>query len=96
MTRKNFLQPELRAKFYVSFGLFNFQVNKVTIVDHHTASESFLKHYENEFRLRSGCPSDWIWIVPPISSAIMGVFHQEMAYYFLQPSYRMQVSSMIF
>ncbi|XP_012275116.1 nitric oxide synthase, salivary gland isoform X2 [Orussus abietinus] len=67
--------------------LFSFQMKNVTIVDHHTASESFMKHYENEMRLRNGCPADWIWIVPPISGSATTVFHQEMALYYLKPSY---------
>lgn len=62
----------------------------MTIVDHHTASESFMKHYENEMRLRKGCPADWLWIVPPLSGSATPVFHQEMALYHLKPSYDAQ------
>lgn len=71
--------------------LYSFQAKGVTIVDHHTASESFMKHLENEVRLRNGCPADWIWIVPPLSSSATPVFHQEMALYYLKPSYDYQV-----
>ncbi|XP_043579281.1 nitric oxide synthase, salivary gland [Bombus pyrosoma] len=70
--------------------LYSFQMKNVTIVDHHTASESFMKHYENEMRLRNGCPADWLWIVPPISGSATPVFHQEMALYYLKPSYDAQ------
>lgn len=70
--------------------LHSFQMKNVTIVDHHTASESFMKHYENEIRLRNGCPADWLWIVPPISGSATPVFHQEMALYHLKPSYDAQ------
>lgn len=72
--------------------LHSFQAKGVTIVDHHTASESFMKHLENEVRLRNGCPADWVWIVPPLSGSATPVFHQEMALYFLKPSYEYQVS----
>lgn len=72
-----------------------FQIHNVTIVDHHTASESFIKHYENEMRLRNGCPADWIWIIPPLSGSATTVFHQEMALYYLKPSYDVQVSTAI-
>jgi nitric oxide synthase oxygenase domain/subunit len=34
--------------------LHSFQSRNITIVDHHTASESFMKHYENETKLRGG------------------------------------------
>lgn len=32
--------------------LHSFQSQNITIVDHHTASESFMKHLENETKLR--------------------------------------------
>lgn len=32
--------------------LHSYQRHKITIVDHHTASESFMKHLENETKLR--------------------------------------------
>ncbi|XP_049785916.1 nitric oxide synthase, salivary gland-like [Schistocerca cancellata] len=70
--------------------LHSFQLKSVTIVDHHTASESFMKHYKNEMRLRKGCPADWVWIVPPISGSVCPVYHQEMAMYLLKPSYDYQ------
>lgn len=70
--------------------LHSFQEMGVTIVDHHTASESFMKHLENEVRLRNGCPADWVWIVPPLSGSATPVFHQEMALYYLKPSYEYQ------
>lgn len=63
--------------------LHSYQSNNITIMDHHSASESFMKHFQNEFKTRggmkenkkktnnlkinkyqSGCPADWVWIVP--------------------------------
>ncbi|XP_041456933.1 nitric oxide synthase, brain-like isoform X3 [Lytechinus variegatus] len=70
--------------------LYSYQKLNVTITDHHSASESFMKHMENEQRLRGGCPADWVWIVPPISGSITPVFHQEMLNYQLKPSYEYQ------
>uniref|UniRef100_A0A8C4XFC7 Nitric oxide synthase, inducible n=1 Tax=Erpetoichthys calabaricus TaxID=27687 RepID=A0A8C4XFC7_ERPCA len=71
--------------------LHSFQVAKVTIMDHHTASESFMKHMQNEFRERGGCPADWVWIVPPISGSVTPVFHQEMLNYIISPFFWYQV-----
>ncbi|KAG0723989.1 Nitric oxide synthase [Chionoecetes opilio] len=68
----------------------SFQSANVTIVDHHSAAESFMKHFENEQKLRGGCPGDWVWIVPPLSGSITPVFHQEMSLYLLKPSYEYQ------
>lgn len=50
-----------------------------------------MKHYENENKLRGGCPGDWVWVVPPLSSHLTPVFHLEMLNYYLKPSYEYQV-----
>ncbi|XP_067864479.1 nitric oxide synthase 2b, inducible [Heptranchias perlo] len=71
----------------------SFQKRNVTIMDHHTAAESFMKHMENEFRLRGGCPGDWVWLVPPISGSITRVFHQEIMNYILSPFYYYQIDA---
>lgn len=60
-------------------------------MDHHSASESFLKYMQSEYRARGGCPADWVWIVPPMSGSITPVFHQEMLNYVLTPFYYYQV-----
>lgn len=65
----------------------SFQSAGVTIVDHHTASETFMTHLANEQRLRGGCPADWVWLVPPTSGSTTQVFHQEMVNYHLLPNY---------
>lgn len=39
---------------------------------------------------RNGCPADWVWIVPPMSSSITPVYHQEMVLYHLKPSFDYQ------
>ncbi|CAH2281649.1 nitric oxide synthase, endothelial [Pelobates cultripes] len=70
--------------------LYSYQCEKVTIVDHHAATESFMKHMEHENRLRGGCPADWVWIVPPMSGSLTPVFHQEMVNYHLSPSFLYQ------
>ncbi|XP_032236183.1 nitric oxide synthase, brain isoform X2 [Nematostella vectensis] len=70
--------------------LYSFQEAGVTITDHHTASETFMKHFENETKLRGGCPGDWVWVVPPLSGSVSPVFHQEMLNYMLKPSYEYQ------
>ncbi|OQV13497.1 Nitric oxide synthase, brain [Hypsibius exemplaris] len=66
--------------------LYSFQTSNITVIDHHSASESFVRHMQNEQRLRGGCPADWIWIVPPLGGSLLSVFHQEMLDYRLTPS----------
>ncbi|KAM6163423.1 nitric oxide synthase, inducible [Rhynchocyon petersi] len=73
--------------------LHSFQKQNVTIMDHHSAAESFMKYMQNEYRSRGGCPADWIWLVPPISGSITPVFHQEMLNYILSPFYYYQVDA---
>ncbi|XP_007935745.1 nitric oxide synthase, inducible [Orycteropus afer afer] len=73
--------------------LHSFQKQNVTIMDHHSAAESFMKYMQNEYRSRGGCPADWIWLVPPMSGSITPVFHQEMLNYILSPFYYYQVEA---
>ncbi|XP_063002916.1 nitric oxide synthase, inducible [Elgaria multicarinata webbii] len=73
--------------------LHSFQKQNVTIMDHHSATESFMKYMQNEYRLRGGCPADWVWLVPPISGSITPLFHQEMLNYILSPFYYYQVDA---
>ncbi|XP_057357119.1 nitric oxide synthase, inducible isoform X3 [Manis pentadactyla] len=73
--------------------LHSFQKQNVTIMDHHSAAESFMKYMQNEYRSRGGCPADWVWLVPPISGSITPVFHQEMLNYVLSPFYYYQVEA---
>jgi nitric-oxide synthase len=56
--------------------LHSFNLNGVTITDHHTESRRFLIHLEREERAGRGCPADWTWIVPPMSSSLTPVFHR--------------------
>ncbi|XP_065650917.1 nitric oxide synthase 1-like [Hydra vulgaris] len=70
--------------------LHSYQEAGVTIVDHHSSAESFMNHFKQENKLRGGCPSDWVWIVPPLSGSVCPVFHQEMLNYKLKPAFEYQ------
>ncbi|SNY10186.1 nitric oxide synthase oxygenase [Paractinoplanes atraurantiacus] len=56
--------------------LHSFEQAGVRMSDHHTESERFLKHIENEQRAGRRVPADWTWIVPPMSSGVTPVFHR--------------------
>jgi nitric-oxide synthase, bacterial len=56
--------------------LHSFQAAGVTITDHHTESDRFLRHLETEERHGRRCPADWSWIVPPAASSTTPVFHR--------------------
>ena len=47
----------------------------VSIVDHYTQADQFIEHMNNEYKVRGGCPADWVWIVPPQSGALVSTFH---------------------
>lgn len=57
--------------------LHSFQVQGVTLVDHHTASEQFLEFCKQEEAKGRSVQADWAWIVPPAAGSTLGVFHQE-------------------
>lgn len=76
--------------------MYSFQEAGVTLADHHSTSESFIKHMGKEMKLRGGCPADWVWIVPPMSGSATPVFHQEMLNYVLKPSYEYQTDPWTF
>jgi nitric-oxide synthase, bacterial len=48
----------------------------VTIVDHHTASEQFLRFAAREEEAGRPVHAEWSWIVPPMSGSATGVFHR--------------------
>jgi nitric-oxide synthase len=56
--------------------LHSFRANGVTITDHHTESRRFLVHLEREESAGRRCPTDWTWIVPPMSGSQTPVFHR--------------------
>ncbi|MEU8763293.1 nitric oxide synthase oxygenase [Streptomyces sp. NPDC048659] len=56
--------------------LHSYEAEGVTMADHHTESDRFLRHIAQEARLGRTTPADWSWIVPPISGAATSVFHR--------------------
>ncbi|WP_265737828.1 nitric oxide synthase oxygenase [Actinacidiphila oryziradicis] len=56
--------------------LHSYQQAGVTIADHHTESHRFLAHIEREAKHGRPVPTDWSWIVPPLSGSATAVFHR--------------------
>lgn len=48
----------------------------VSMSDHHTESQRFLEHVSREQEAGRSCPTDWSWIVPPMSGGLTPVFHR--------------------
>ena len=58
--------------------LHSFAKASVSLVDHHTASDSFIDFHREEIGKRGKCPADWVWVTPPAGGSMTKVFHQEM------------------
>ena len=67
--------------------LHSFTTCGVAIVDHHTASAQFMRHWQREAELGRIVPADWGRIVPPMSASTMQVFHQGMQNVCLKPNF---------
>ena len=67
--------------------LHSYTASGVTIVDHHTASTQFMRHWQREAKAGRIVPADWGRIVPPISASTLEVFHQEMQDASLKPNF---------
>ncbi len=74
--------------------LYSYNKTGVSMVDQVTQAEQFMTFFKDEHKRRGGCPSDWVWIVPPESGSLTPVFHQEMLNYQLKPMYGYQPSLM--
>ncbi|SMG53049.1 nitric-oxide synthase [Marivirga sericea] len=57
--------------------LYSFEEAGVQIVDHHSASEQFMKFVKLEQKSKREVTADWSWIVPPMSAAALEVFHHQ-------------------
>ncbi|WP_394815976.1 nitric oxide synthase oxygenase [Streptomyces gibsoniae] len=56
--------------------LHSYEQAGVSMADHHTESRRFLSHVEREGRHGRPVPTDWSWIVPPLSGGATAVFHR--------------------
>jgi nitric-oxide synthase len=63
---------ELNIAVVSSFGR-----QRVSLVDHHTASRQFLLHVEHEECAGREVPGDWTWLVPPLSGSTSPIFHMK-------------------
>jgi nitric-oxide synthase len=67
--------------------LHSFKSAGVSLVDHHTAAEQFIRFTEQEEQEGRAVQADWAWIVPPMSGSSMTVFHREWDNEVLTPNY---------
>lgn len=56
--------------------LHSFNVEGWTMVDHHAASQEFIRFEERETSEGRKVSGDWSWLVPPLSSSLSPIFHR--------------------
>ncbi len=66
--------------------LHSFAAAGCRIVDHHTASQEFIRFCTMEEQAGRPVSAEWEWIVPPLSSSATPVFHRPMRDLQLQPA----------
>lgn len=57
--------------------LHSFNVEGWTMVDHHAASQEFIRFEEREISEGRNVSGDWSWLVPPLSSSLSPIFHRK-------------------
>lgn len=55
--------------------LHSFKEAGVSIVDHHTAAQQFMRFAEQERQADRPLTGDWTWLIPPLSPAATPIFH---------------------
>ncbi len=67
--------------------LYSFRSNKVSIVDHHTASEQFMRFDQQEQKMGREVSGRWSWLIPPLSPSTSTIWHKEYKDQNLSPNY---------
>lgn len=70
--------------------LHSFKEAGVSIVDHHTAAQQFVKFQEQEQSCDRAHTGDWTWLIPPMSPAATPIFHQSYDNTIVNPNFYYQ------
>ncbi|MFS0727959.1 nitric oxide synthase oxygenase [Paenibacillus sp. 1P07SE] len=62
----------------------------VSIVDHHTAAEQFVRFEQQECEAGRAVTGNWAWLIPPVSPAATQIFHRSYPNDIVKPSYDYQ------
>lgn len=72
--------------------LHSFNVEGWTMVDHHAASQEFIRFEERETSEGRKVSGDWSWLVPPLSSSLSPIFHRQYNLQVELPNFLYQVA----
>ncbi|MBS4198895.1 nitric oxide synthase oxygenase [Bacillus sp. FJAT-49732] len=67
--------------------LHSYKENKVSIVDHHTASHQFKQFEENERKMERPLTGNWTWLIPPLAPATSHIFYKQYNNEINKPNY---------
>ncbi|OXM88127.1 nitric oxide synthase oxygenase [Paenibacillus rigui] len=67
--------------------LHSFKEAGVSIVDHHTAAEQFMRFEKSEGQAGRDLTGEWKWLIPPVSPATTGIFHKGYRNEIVKPNY---------
>lgn len=70
--------------------LWSFDNAGVSIADHHTESQRFLLFLEAMARSGRAVPTDWSWVVAPMSASTLPMFHRCYEHFDLSPTFHAQ------
>ncbi|CAN5922208.1 hypothetical protein BH23ACT10_BH23ACT10_11100 [soil metagenome] len=70
--------------------LWSFDDAGVTISDHHTKSRRFLQFLDAMTRNGTAVPTDWSWVVAPMSASTLPTFHQYYDHFEPTPNFHAQ------
>ncbi|WP_419873211.1 nitric oxide synthase oxygenase [Candidatus Pristimantibacillus sp. PTI5] len=70
--------------------LHSFKKHGVSIVDHHSAAEQFMRFEKQEQEKGRQVMGRWSWLIPPMSPATTGIWHRSYADIERSPAYRTQ------
>lgn len=70
--------------------LHSFKEAGVSIVDHHTAAQQFIRFQEQERSYGRLYTGDWTWLIPPMSPATTPIFYQSYSNKLINPNFHYQ------
>ncbi|WP_018754515.1 nitric oxide synthase oxygenase [Paenibacillus terrigena] len=67
--------------------LHSFRERGVSIVDHHTAAQQFMRFEANEAKAERPVTGNWTWLIPPVSPATTHIFHKPYRNTIVKPNF---------
>jgi nitric-oxide synthase len=65
----------------------SYKVNGVSIVDHHTAAEQFMRFMKREHDNERNVNARWSWLIPPMSPAATPIWNQRLEEQVVKPDF---------